>query len=85
MKLYSEELHNLYLTRNITRQIKSRRMGWAGYVAHMGEKCPRFWWEIPRKRDLLEDRGIDEIRLDLVKICWARVEWIQLAQDRGWW
>jgi hypothetical protein len=37
-KLHSEELRNLYLSTNITRQIKSRRMRWAGHVARMGEE-----------------------------------------------
>jgi hypothetical protein len=35
-KLQSEELHNLYLSPDI-RQVKSRRMRWAGHVARMGE------------------------------------------------
>jgi hypothetical protein len=34
-KLHSEELHNLYSSPNIIRQIKSRRMRWAGNVACM--------------------------------------------------
>jgi hypothetical protein len=37
-KLHSEELHNLYSSPNIIRQIKSRRMRWAGHVARMGEE-----------------------------------------------
>jgi hypothetical protein len=37
-KLHSEELHNLYSSPNIIRQIKSRRMRWAGRVARMGEE-----------------------------------------------
>jgi hypothetical protein len=37
-KLYIEELHNLYSSPNIIRQIKSRRMRWVGYVARMGEE-----------------------------------------------
>jgi hypothetical protein len=36
-KLHSEELHNLYSSPDIIRQIKSRRMRWAGHVARMGE------------------------------------------------
>jgi hypothetical protein len=36
-KLHNGELHNLYLPPYIIRQIKSRRMRWAGDVAHMGE------------------------------------------------
>jgi hypothetical protein len=43
-RLHSQELHNLYSSPNIIRQIKSRRMRWAGHVAHMGaeKKCKRF-------------------------------------------
>jgi hypothetical protein len=37
-KLYSDELHILYSSSNIIRQIKSRRMRWAGYVTCMGEE-----------------------------------------------
>jgi hypothetical protein len=37
-KLHNEELHNLYSSPHIIRQIKSRRMRWAGHVACMGEK-----------------------------------------------
>jgi hypothetical protein len=36
-KLHSEELHNFYSSPDI-RQIKSRRMRWAGHVARMGEE-----------------------------------------------
>jgi hypothetical protein len=34
-KLHNEELNDLY-SPNIVCMIKSRRMRWAGYVAHMG-------------------------------------------------
>jgi hypothetical protein len=34
-KLHSEELHNLYSSPDIIRQIKSRRMRWE----RMGQKC----------------------------------------------
>jgi hypothetical protein len=36
-KLHNEELHNLCSPPNIIRMIKSRRMGWAGHLARMGE------------------------------------------------
>jgi hypothetical protein len=35
-KLHNDELHNLYSSPNIVRVIKSKRMRWAGHVAHMG-------------------------------------------------
>jgi hypothetical protein len=36
-KLHNGELHNLYLPPDIIRQIKSRRMRWAGHVGRIGE------------------------------------------------
>jgi hypothetical protein len=36
-KLHNDELHNLYSSHNIVREIKSRRLRWAGHVARMGE------------------------------------------------
>jgi len=36
-KLHNDELHSLYISPNIVRVIKSRRMRWAGYVVCMGE------------------------------------------------
>jgi hypothetical protein len=38
-KLHNEELQILYSSPNIIRQIKSRRMRWAGHVARIGEEC----------------------------------------------
>jgi hypothetical protein len=35
-KLHSEKLHNWYSSPDIIRQVKSRRMRWAGHVARMG-------------------------------------------------
>jgi hypothetical protein len=37
-KLHNKELHNLYSSPDIIRQIKSRRMRWAGHVARMGDE-----------------------------------------------
>ena len=36
-KLHNEELSDLYSLPNIVRVVKSRRMGWAGHMARMGE------------------------------------------------
>jgi hypothetical protein len=36
-KLHIGELHNLYSSPGIIRQIKSRRMRWAGHVECVGE------------------------------------------------
>jgi hypothetical protein len=37
-KLHNEELHYLYSSPDIIRQVKSRRMRWEGHVARMGEE-----------------------------------------------
>jgi hypothetical protein len=56
-KLHKEEIHNLYSSPNIIRQMKSGRMRWTGHVARMGEErqFTKFWWESPEERDFLED------------------------------
>jgi len=37
-RLHNEELNDLYSPPNIVCVIKSRRMRWAGHVAHMGKE-----------------------------------------------
>ena len=37
-KLHNEELNDMYCSPNIIRMIKSRRMRWAGHVAHLAER-----------------------------------------------
>jgi hypothetical protein len=37
-KLHNEELHNLCTSPDIIRQVKSRRMRWAGHVARMEDE-----------------------------------------------
>lgn len=46
-----------------------------------------FWWGKMRKRDHLEDLGIDGriIKKDLQETGWSIVEWINLDQDRNRW
>jgi hypothetical protein len=60
-KLHKGELHNLYSSSYIIRQIKSRRMRWAGHEARMGEgrNVYRVWWENPKERVRLKDQGVD--------------------------
>jgi hypothetical protein len=60
-KLHNEELHNLYSSQDIIRQIKSRRMWWAGRVARMGEErnVYRVLMGKPEGKNHLEDQGVD--------------------------
>jgi hypothetical protein len=86
--LHNEELHNLYCSANIIRQIKSRRIRWAGHVARMGEECVQGFDGKPEgKRSLGRPRRRweDGFRMYLREIGCGSVEWIQLAQDRDRW
>jgi hypothetical protein len=89
-KLHSGELHNLYSSLDIIRQIKSRRMRWAGHVACMGQgrNGYRFLMEKPEGKRLLERprrRWEYGIKMGLRGIGWGGVEWIHLAQDTDRW
>jgi hypothetical protein len=46
-RLHSGELHNFYISPYIIKQIKSRRMRWAGHVARMGgeKRVQGFSWK----------------------------------------
>jgi hypothetical protein len=86
-KLHNEEFHILYSSPNIIKQIKSRRMRWAGHVARMGEeknvdKVSMGKPEGKRPLGIPRRRWEDVIGMDLREIGWGSVDWIQLAQDR---
>jgi hypothetical protein len=89
-KLHNEELHNLYSSPDIIRQVKSRRMRWAGHVVRMGEerKVYKVLVGKPGGRRPLgrpRRRWEDGIRMDLRGIGLGCVDWIRLAQDRDRW
>jgi hypothetical protein len=81
----------LYSSPDIIRQIKSRRLRWAGHMARMeeGRKVYRLSVGKPegkRPLDRPRHRWENGIKMDLREIGWGGVEWIHLAQDRGrWW
>jgi hypothetical protein len=84
-KLHSEELHILYSSPNIIRQIKSRRMRLAGHVARMEEEYVQGFDGKARRKEPLgrpRRRWEDGIGMVLREIGWGSVDWIQLAQDR---
>jgi hypothetical protein len=90
-KLHNEEIHNLYSSPDIIRQVKSRRMRWAGHVTRMGEerKVYKVLVGKPEGRRPLgrpRRRWEDGIRMDLREIgLGGGVDWIRLAQDRDRW
>jgi hypothetical protein len=68
-ELHNEELHNLYSSPSIIKMIKSRRMGWTGYVARMGEKrnACRILVAKPEERDQMKDQDVGG---------WTILKWI---------
>jgi hypothetical protein len=80
-KLHNVELHILYSSPNIIRQIISRRIRWVGHVACMGgeRKVYRVLVGKPEEKRPLgrpRHRCKDGIRIDLREIGWGGVEWI---------
>jgi hypothetical protein len=76
--------------RKIVRVVKSRRMRWAGHVAHMGEDSgvQRVLVGKPEgKRPLGRPRlrWEDNIKVDLQEVGGGRGDWMELAQDRDRW
>jgi hypothetical protein len=84
-KLHNEELHNLYSPPDIIRQVKSRRMRWAGHVARMGEDRKVYKVLVGKsegKRPLGRPRRRweDGIRMDLREIglgVWIGFDWLR--------
>jgi hypothetical protein len=89
-KLHNEELHNLYLSPNIIRMIKSRGTRWAGHVERMEETRDAYRTLVGKpegKRPIgrLRHRWGDSIKMNLGEIEWDVMDWIVLAQDRDQW
>jgi hypothetical protein len=90
-KLHSEELHNLYSSPYITRQIKSRRMRWAVHVTRMGEGRKMYMVFVGKpegKRPLGRPRRRweDGIKMDLREIgwgVWGGFTWLRIGTVGG--
>jgi hypothetical protein len=89
IKLVSGELPRFYSSPDIIRQIKLRRMRWAGHVARMGDgrNVYRVLVGEPEGKDHLKDQGVDGrkgLKWTLGRLV-GDVEWIHLAQDGDRW
>ena len=89
-RLLNEELNDLYSSPNIVLVIKSRRMRWAGHVAHMGEERVLYRVLVGKQegRKTLgrpRHRWVDNIRMYLQEVECGYMDWIGLAQDRDRW
>jgi hypothetical protein len=70
--------------------IKSRRVRWAGQVTRMGAKRNAYRILVEKaegKKPLGRSRRwwVDNIKLDLRKIRWGIIDWIDMAQGMDRW
>ncbi|KAJ4437645.1 hypothetical protein ANN_17790 [Periplaneta americana] len=86
----SAAVHECLFTYIYIRNIKSRRLRWAGHVARMGESRNAYSVLVGRpkgKRPLRRPRRRweDNIKTDLSDVRYDDREWINLAQDKDQW
>jgi hypothetical protein len=90
-KLHNGELCNLYSSADIIRQMKSRRMRWAGHVACMGEGRNLYMVLVGKpegKRPLGRPRRRweDGVKMDLREIgwgVWSGFTWLRIGVIGG--
>jgi hypothetical protein len=89
--LHNVELHNLYSFPNIVRQMKSRRMRWAGQVERMVEKgkvCVVLVGKRKEKRPLGRPRrrwedGIGMVLREIGGGVCSGFNWLRIGTDCG--
>ncbi|KAJ4426003.1 hypothetical protein ANN_27630 [Periplaneta americana] len=86
-KLHNAELHALYSSPDINRNIKSRRLRWAGHVARMGESRNAYRVLVGRLEGIRplgrpRRRWEVNIKMDLREVGYDDRDWIKFAQDR---
>ena len=86
-KLHNAELHALYSSPNIIKNLKSRRLRWAGHVARMEQFRNAYRVLVGNsesKRPLGRPRRGWEntINMDLREVGCDRRDWIALAEDK---
>ena len=84
------DLTALYSSPNIVPVIKSRRVRWAGHVAHMGNERGLYRVLVGKpggRRPLGRPRSrwVVNIRMDLQEMGCGYMDWIGLAQDTDRW
>jgi hypothetical protein len=91
MKLQNGELHNLYLSPDIIRQIKSTRMRWVRHVARMGEGRNVYRVFLGEREGIRPHgrprrRWEDGVKMDLGEIgwgVWSGFTWLRIGTGGG--
>jgi len=83
-KLHNEELNDVYSSPNSIRMIKSRRMRWEWHVTRMEERRVEYRGlvgkpEGRRPHGRPRRRWEDNIKMDLHKMVWWDMDWIDVA------
>ena len=89
-KLHNAELHALYSLPNIIRNLKSRRLRWAGHAACVEQSRNAYRVlagksEGKRPVGRLRYRWEDNIKMDLREVGFDPGDWIALAENRVQW
>ena len=89
-KLHNAERHALYSSPNIIRNLKLRRLRWAGHVARM-EQFRNAYGVLVGKPESKKPLGRprcrweDNIKMDLREVGCDPRNWIAFAEDRDQW
>ena len=86
-KVHNAELNALYSSPNIIRNLKSRRLRWAGHLARMEQSrnTPRVLVPKPEGKKPLRRprrRWEDNIKMDLREVGCNAGDWLDLDEDR---
>ena len=89
-KLRNVELHTLYSSPNIIRNLKSGRLRWAGHVARMEQSRNAYRVLVGKpdgKRPLGRPRSRweDNIKMDFMEVGGDPRDWIALTEDSDRW
>ena len=89
-KLHNAELHALYSSPNIIRNLLSRRLRWAGHVARMEQSRNAYRVLVGKpegKKPLGRPwrRWEDNIKMDLREVGCDPREWMDIVEDRDQW
>ena len=89
-KLHNAQLHALYTSSNIIRNLKSRRLRWAGHLARMEQSINAYRILVGKPEGKKpfgkpRRRWEDNIKIDLREVGCDPGDWIALAEDRDQW